>query len=186
MLSCCVRYEELTYPKYDTPLMEAFGGAYESVYVVLHPFVRVPDKLAWKATMQYPSDEQILSVGAKCGWAEVVNKTKLGTCARLDQALLTSIGSLDKDLRDYAASGALKSLLETESIWMPGEGRFEALLQMDLLDAFEAAGESELMFVPEFPETDPVQRIGCAGAEARAMRFFRRGERWRRWMHRFC
>ncbi len=127
MLSCCVQYERLTYPAYDAPLMEAYGGAYESVYVVLHPFVSVPDELAWKATKQYPSDEQILSAGAKCTWAEVAHKTGLGTCARVNQALLTSIGSIDEDLRDYAASGALKSFLETESVWMPGEGRFEPL-----------------------------------------------------------
>ena len=50
--------------------MEAYGGVYESVYVVLHPFVSVPDELAWKATKQYPSDEQILSAGAKYTWAE--------------------------------------------------------------------------------------------------------------------
>ena len=98
LLSCCVQYEQFIYPAYDAPLMEAYGGAFESVYVILHPFVSVPDELAWKATKQYPSDEQILSAGAKYTWAEVVSKTRLGTCARLNQALLTSIGSINEDL----------------------------------------------------------------------------------------
>ena len=79
-------------------------------------------------------------------WAEVAHATGLGTCAKVNQALLTSIGSIDEDLRDYAASGALKSFLESESVWMPGEGRFEPLLQMDFLDAFEAAGTGRADF----------------------------------------
>jgi hypothetical protein len=155
--------------------MEAYGGAFQSVYVILHPFVCVPDDLAWTATKQYPSDEQILSVGAKYTWAEVVNKARLGTCARLNQALLTSIGSIDKDLCDYTAGGTLKSLLESEPIWMPGEGRFEPLLQMDLMDAFEAAGRGELVFVPEFPGVDPVQKLNVQGLRRREHSFPSRG-----------
>ena len=155
--------------------MEAYGGAFESVYVILHPFVSVPDDLAWTATKQYPSDEQILSVGAKYTWAEVVSKARLGTCARLNQALLTSIGSIDRDLCDYAASDALKSFLESEPIWMPGEGRFEPLLQMDFLDAFEAAGRGELVFVPEFPGVDPVQNLNVQELRRREEIFPSRG-----------
>ena len=170
-----MQYERLTYPAYDAPLMEAYGGVYESVYVILHPFVSVPDELAWKATKQYPSDEQILSVGAKYTWADVAGKTGLGTCARVNQALLTSIGSIDEDLRDYAASGALKSFLESEPVWMPGEGRFEPLLQMDFLNAFEAAGRGELIFVPEFPGGDPVQRLAVRRLREREETFPSRG-----------
>jgi hypothetical protein len=84
LVFCGVQYEELTYPKYDAPLMEAYGGAYESVYVVLHPFVRMPEEFAWLSTKQYPSDEQILSAGTKYSWADVVNRANLGTCARLN------------------------------------------------------------------------------------------------------
>jgi hypothetical protein len=86
-----VQYERLTYPAYDAPLMEAYGGAYQSAYVILHPFVGVPDELAWKAAKLYPNDEQILSVGAKYTWAHVADKTGLGIVAKLNQALLTSI-----------------------------------------------------------------------------------------------
>jgi hypothetical protein len=170
-----VQYERLTYPQYDAPLVEAYGGVFESVYVVLHPFVSVPSELAWKTTKQYPSDEQILSSGAKYTWADVAYKARLANCARLNQALLTSIGSIDKDLCDYAACGALKNFLESESIWMPSEGRFEPLLQMDFLDAFEAAGLGELVFVPEFPGTDPVRRLNVKGLRRREEAFPSRG-----------
>src|SRR5208337_3346651 len=128
--------------------MDAYGGRFESLYVVLHPFVRVPDQLAWKRTKQYPSDAQIARLGTKCAWAEVAGQTGLHTCAKLNQALLTSIGSLDAEFGDVPASEALRSFLESESIWMPEEGRFEPLPQMDFLDAFEAAGQEEPIFVP--------------------------------------
>jgi hypothetical protein len=175
LLSCCVHYERLTYPPYDAPLIEAYGGTFESAYVILHPFISVPDELAWKTTRQYPSDEQILNAGAKCPWAHIADMAKLGTCARVNQALLTSVGSINEDLRDYTASAALKSLLESESIWMPTEGRFEPLLQMAILDAFEAAGRGELMFVPEFPGADPVQRLGVQKLRKREEAFPSRG-----------
>jgi hypothetical protein len=170
-----VQYDRLTYPAYDAPLIEAYGGTFEAVYVILHPFVSMPDDLAWKATKQYPGDEQILDAGAKCTWAEAAGKTGLGTCAKMNQALLTSIGSINEDLRDYAASGTLKRFLESESIWMPGEGRFEPLLQMDFLDAFEAAGRGELIFVPEFPGVDPAQRLNVQSLMNREEPFPSRG-----------
>jgi hypothetical protein len=154
-----VRYERFIYPPYDAPLMGAYGGLFESLYIVLHPFVRVPDPLAWKATKHYPGDEQIMRLGAKCPWAYVAAHTELHACAKLNQALLTSIRSIKDEFCDYRACDALESFVQSESIWMPAEGRFEPLLQLDFLDAFEAGGQEELIFVPEFPSIDPVQRL---------------------------
>jgi hypothetical protein len=70
-----VEYERYTYPPYDAPLAEAYGNLFESVFVILHPFVSVPDPLAWKTTKQYPGDDQILSLGVKCTWAHVASQT---------------------------------------------------------------------------------------------------------------
>lgn len=154
-----VSYEQYTYPAYGAPLMEAYGGAFEAVYVILHPFVRVPVDLAWKITRTYPSDEQVLGLGKKCTWARVAAETGLRTCAKVNQALLTSIRAIGEELCDYRASEALQRFLESESVWMPGEGRFEPLLQMDFLDVFEENGHRELIFVPEFPIADPIQRL---------------------------
>ena len=146
--------EDFTYPPYTAPLVEAYGGLFESVFIVLHPFVRIPQPLAWSATGQYPGDPQILASGAKCTWSEVAELTGLGSCARVNQALLTSIGSLADHLADPSACDALKNLLQSQPIWMPVEGRFEPLLQADILQVFSAAGAGELLFVPEFPSTD--------------------------------
>lgn len=155
--------------------MEAYDGKFEAVYVILHPFISVPDRLSWKATHQYPSDEQILSQGSKCSWASVAAQTGIQTCSKLSQALLTSIGSLGEELRDYPAAAALRTFLESGSVWIPEEGRFEPLLQRDFLDVFETAGHEELIFVPEFPHVDPVQRLKITSLRNRESSFPARG-----------
>ena len=58
---------------------------------------------------------------------------------------------------------------------MPGEGRFEPLLQVDFLDAFEAAGLGDLIFVPEFPGVDPVQQLNVQRLRGREQTFPSRG-----------
>lgn len=170
-----VEYDRFIYPPYDAPLADAYGGRFESVFILLHPFISVPDHLAWKATKQYPSDEQITSLGAKSPWARVAAQTELSTCAKVNQALLTSKRAIAPELCDYAAGNALERFLQSESIWMPVEGRFEPLLQMDFLDVFQAAGQEELIFVPEFPNVDPVQRLEVSRLRNRKDAFPSRG-----------
>jgi hypothetical protein len=145
------------------------------VFVVLHPFVQVRDELAWKATRQYPSDEQILAAGSKCTWADVALETGLRACAQVGQALLTSIGSIADEVSDFEARDRMQRYLELNPVWMPTEGRFEPLLQMDILAAFEAAGKEKLVFVPEFPDVDGVRRFDVAWLKNGAERFPSRG-----------
>jgi len=154
-----VQPEQFTYPSYTELLAEAFGGRFECVFIVLHPFVRVPQEFAWSAAQRYPSDAVILAKGAKYPWAEVAAQTGLQSCARVNQALLTSIGSLADHLADPAGRDTLRQFLESQPVWMPVEGRFEPLLQADFLKAFAAASARELIFVPEFPQSDPVVRL---------------------------
>jgi hypothetical protein len=170
-----VEYESLVYPPYDAPLLDAYGHRFESVYVILHPFVSVPEELAWKATKQYPSDEQILSAGAKCSWASVAAQTGIRTCDKMNQALLTSIRSVKDEFCDFPASNLLQGFLESSSVWMPCEGVFETLLQTAFLDAFEAVGQEELVFVPEFPQGDPIQRLSVLKLRNREHAFPSRG-----------
>jgi hypothetical protein len=157
------------------PLVEAYGGAFECVFVVLHPFVRVPAELAWSATRQYPCDAEIAARGEKVAWTEVAAHTSLKSCARINQSLLTSIGSLADHVADPAGRDELQRFLASQPIWMPVEGRFEPLLQPDLLHIFAEAGADKLTFVPEFPNSDPVVRLPLAGLRQGAIPFPARG-----------
>ena len=175
LLSCRVRYEQFTYPAYDVPLFEAFGCRFESTFVILHPFVRVPQSLAWKTVQSYPDDRQILAEGRKCTWTDVYRQTGLNSCAKLNQALLASIGSISEDLADNEGRKLLRQYLESEPVWMPSEGRFEPLLQMDLLAAFETAGCGKLIFIPEFGDIDAVKELGVQQLKNRTEPFPARG-----------
>jgi hypothetical protein len=152
-------FSRLTYPPYGTPLVEAWERRFEAAFVLFHPFIRVPEALSWKATKQYPTDQQIATNGERYSWTEVVAATGLRSCAHLNTALLTSTGALPDYLSDLPSRDALQSFLQLNPVWMPTEGRFEPLLQHAILDAFQAAGFNKLVFIPEMPNTDPLQRI---------------------------
>ena len=156
-------FENYIYPEYGTRLVEAYAGRFEAVFILLHPFVRVPEELSWKTTREYPADRPIVAAGTKCRWAEIATATGLASCARMNQALLTSIGSLTGDLADPSGPDTLANFLESQPIWMPVEGRFEPLLQSDFLRIFAESGAEELLFVPEFPNSDPVVRLAVDG-----------------------
>jgi hypothetical protein len=166
-----MRFEDYVYPSCETPLIEAYERRFESVYVILHPFIRMPAEFSWRATQHYPGDADILAYGVKYPWSQVAAQTGIGACARLNQALLTSTGAVAGHLADFHARDKLQSFLQSSRVWMPVEGRFEPLLQSDLLHAFRAAGQDELIYVPEFPQRDPVQPLSIAELEARALPF---------------
>lgn len=164
-------FDHYVYPPYDAPLLEAYSSRFESAYVVLHPFICMPEEFSWQATRHYPDDAQILAHGSQCPWSEVAAQTGIGACAPLNQALLTSIGSIADHLCDYAARDKLQQFLQSSSVWMPAEGRFEPLLYDDLLHTFDEAGQSELIYVPEFPQRDPIQSLPVAGLRERTIPF---------------
>jgi hypothetical protein len=171
LLSCRVQIENFIYPPYDIPLVEAYGGRFESAFVVLHPFVRMPQSLAWSATRRYPDDALITTNGTKCTWTEVIAQTGLANCARLNQALLTAIGSLDQHLADPHSRDALQSFLEAQPVWMPVEGSFPPLLRHDFLRAFTTAGATELIHVPEFPQSDPPMNLSLESLRSGGLPF---------------
>ena len=170
-----VNFESYVYPALNAPLLEAYEMAFESVYVVLHPFIRVPEELSWKSRRTYPSGAEILAHGTKCKWAEAARGAGIANCARMSQALLTSIHSIEDFLCDYAASEALVRYLQASPVWMPTEGYFEELLEADFLAAFEGAGCKELVYVPEFPTVDPIARFSIDSLKRREEKFPARG-----------
>lgn len=168
-------FERYVYPPTRDPLLEAYEKNFESAFVVLHPFLRVPEELSWRLRRQYPSDGEILAQASKCRWSEVAQLAGIRNCATMSQALLTSIGSIEDYLADYPSRDALKKTLETEAIWMPTEGRFEPLLQADLLTAFAMAGCKELVYVPEFPQIEPIEVLSVTALKEQEKTFPERG-----------
>ena len=159
------------YPPYGTPLVEAYNRRFEAAFIILHPFIRVPEQLAWRVTRKYPSDAEIVARGANCTWMDVGRQTGLNSCARLNQALLTATGSLTGDFADREGKGAIQAFLQSHPVWMPAQGRFEPLLYSCLLRVFSASRCDSLIHVPEFPSLKPVMRLRAADLEARTTPF---------------
>ena len=147
-------FDHFVYPSYDQPLLTAYSGQFECAFVILHPFVRLSGEVALPVE-RYPEEEQILVYGEKCSWAFVIEQTGLQTFAKLNQALLTSIGALRKEFQDQEGMERLQAFLKDQRIWMPGEGDFEPLVRQDFISLFAQAGFEELVFVPEFAESQP-------------------------------
>jgi hypothetical protein len=166
-----VTFADFVYPSYEAPLLDAYNRRFESAYILLHPFVRVPQAMSWKATREYPTDDQILREGVKCSWSHVAARIGVSSCAKMNQALLTATGSVVDYLRDYPTRDLLQRFLEAEPVWMPGQGAFEPLLQADLLAAFDMIGCNELIFVPEFRNTDPVETLQISELRGRTRTF---------------
>jgi hypothetical protein len=160
-----VQFEDFVYPPYGTPLVDAYNGRFEAAFVVLHPFIGVPESLSWRSIGKYPDDAEILACGTRHRWTAVASETGLGFCARVNQALLTSIGSLKGDLADRSGRDALRSFLVSRPIWMPTEGRFEPILQPSFLQVFTAAGFQELIYVPELANFHPAVRLPLEGLQ---------------------
>lgn len=140
-------------------MIEAYDRRFEAVFILLHPFIKVPERLAWSVTRTYPSDLEILSEGSACTWEDVGRQTGLHSCARLNQALLTAGGSLTGELADREGGEALGACLQSQPIWMPAQGRIEPLLQQDLLQVFLSSKYEHLIHVPEFPNFNPAARF---------------------------
>ena len=123
-----MQYERFVYPNYDEPLANHYDAAFEAVYILLHPFVGIPDELA-PLIERYPDDEQIVTVGSKCSWAVIGERLGFSSYPKLNQALLTSNRAIVEELCDFEASASLTSFLEANPIWMPANGCFDPLLR---------------------------------------------------------
>jgi len=111
-------------------------------------------------------------VGSKYTWAYVARQNGIGHLREVEPGA-ADIDWIDR--RGFArprVKWRVEELsLELESVWMPGEGRFEPLLQMDFLSAFEAAGPGELIHVPEFRVSILCNGLVCRGLRKREEAF---------------
>jgi len=141
--------------------MDAYGRAFECVFVVLHPFMRVPAELAWSTTHRYPGDAEIAARGEKVPWTEVAARTSLKSCARINQALLTSIGSLDDHVADPAGAASCSVSSNPSPSGCPpkaASSRFSSPIFFTFCGGW--SGRAPLR--PRISNTDPVARLPLA------------------------
>jgi hypothetical protein len=157
-----MRPERFTYPSYEAPLLSAYDCRFECAYAVLHPFLQIPESVA-EFVVHYPTNEQIVTGGQKYRWSRVANQANLKSYSEVNHGLLSAILALKPEFQNAVALEALKKFLDrTRNVSIPSEGGFPILLRQDIVFAFQAANAEELIFVPEFPDMDPIQHLRVA------------------------
>lgn len=132
-------------------ILEFYNGQFESVYVLLHPFIRavsIDKDLFYPDT--YPSKVEILEHCAPVMWSEIVSITGLLDVNALDIGLRTGILGLNPEYSNLEYSESINKLEETTNIIRPTEGEIPELLQNRLLTAIQAIGHDWLWVGDEF------------------------------------
>lgn len=131
-----------TYP-YNGRILEYYAGVFESVYVMLHPFVR-PTSLSREQLFQ-PYSLSWAETIAGCEpvrWEEARVAAGLPSIAAVGVALLTGIRALSEPHRNDTYEAQLDAAMAREGWIEPGEGNHADLLIRPMLDVFDELGHS--------------------------------------------
>ena len=98
-------------------ILKFYSGQFESVYVLLHPFIRATsmDKARF-CPETYPSKTEILSTCVPVSWHEVVEMTNLSNINEVDIGLRTGIGGLKAEFSNKGFADAIADLEEKTNI----------------------------------------------------------------------
>lgn len=132
-------------------ILEFYKGQFESVYVLLHPFVKavsIDRDLFYPDT--YPSKAEILAHCSPVTWSEIVSLTGLPDINAVDIGLRTGILGLNPEYSSREYSESINELEEDTNLVRPNEGDIPELLQNRLLTAVQAVGQDWLWVGDEF------------------------------------
>ena len=95
-------FNNIRSPDDETPILDFYKGYYDSIYIILHPFIRIthPDKIdferIWPSKQSWPTKAEILKFTEKISWAEILKQSDIKDINQLDIALRSSILGLSK------------------------------------------------------------------------------------------
>jgi len=101
----------------DMPILDFYSGYFESVYIILHPFVSF--------------DEQ--RTGKQVTWKEFIELAGFNDINQLDIALRNFIRGLKTKWENEADVNTLKRVCEAHKLRIPFEGKFQDILENDML-----------------------------------------------------
>ncbi len=134
------------------PVLSFYQGVFESVYVLLHPFIRP----IVKSAKDFRNDANPLDRAALCAscepvaWAEVQRLTEFSSPAEINVALRTQIGGLRKEFASQSLATRLRTSVEKSGIVEPSEGTFSDLSHDKILTFLQEQGYEWLWVGDEF------------------------------------
>ncbi len=136
---------------YDGNILEFYSGQFESVYILLHPFIHatsIEPKRFYSET--YPSKTEILESCVAVEWREIVNLTELSNINQIDIGLRTGIHGLKTEFENEEYANAITRLEESSNIIRPCEGDIPELLQNQLFEVLQQIRQEWLWIGDEF------------------------------------
>ena len=135
----------------DGKILEYYAGAFESVYVLLHPFIKaVTIGTEQFRPTTYPDRSLIVKNCAPVSWGEVALQTGLPSISAIDIGLRTVILGLRAELSNTEFADGIESLIDSHQILQPPEGRFSDLLHDSVLRAIQDLGYAWVWIGDEF------------------------------------
>lgn len=136
---------------YDGKIMEFYSGCYESVYVVLHPFIKTnhlnPESFS---PGSYPSKKEIVQDCQPLQWRNILELSNLSNIKEIDIGLKTMIGILRSHLLRKDFANEIELLYEKHPIVIPLYGEIGALLESKLFTILSDLGIHSLDVISEF------------------------------------
>jgi hypothetical protein len=129
----------------DGKVLDYYRDTFESVFVLLHPFLRpVSVSKDIFSSGMYPDRTVIASNCEAVRWKSVMAIAGLPSLAAVDIGLRTQIGGLNEEVsnKDYAAR--IAKLFDSHGIVRPDEGHFSDLNHDDVLDFVRGLGQKWL------------------------------------------
>jgi Protein of unknown function (DUF2711) len=135
----------------DGLVLDYYTGVFESVYVLLHPFIRpvsLNPELFEPST--YPDRSTIAENCEPVRWSDVLALSDFTSIREIDVGLRTQIGALRAEVSSPEFAGRLAALFESHQIVPPDEGHFSDLLHDRVLGFLQQLGHSWVWVGDEF------------------------------------
>jgi len=135
----------------DGNVLAYYAGMFDSVYVLLSPFIKpitIPKDRFCPAT--YPDRQEICAGCEPVSWEVVRESSGLPSIAAVDVALRTRIRGLRAEFANHEFLDRLELALQKMRVIAPNEGEHSDLLHDKVLELFQSVGNSWVWVGDEF------------------------------------
>lgn len=151
--------DRLRPPGQNAGVLDWFGRFYESVYCILHPFLRFDLSVVEKLRDQDELSKSDIETWVRpVTWSRVLELTGFPGLSSLNQILLSSIGAVRERRREEVRR--LHDILRPQGIHDPDEGDFSPLQLDDFLRSLRDLGHLDVYVGDEFAHRWALYEIG--------------------------
>jgi len=156
-MSIPIDYSQCSYPGYETPLLQAYGGRFEAAFIALHPFFRMPTDIAWEpidSSTNYPDNPYVRHYGQPVYWQTIMQGIGCDDLRRFYTGMRTLIGALSQAYEDREIAKLIETYTKQTDIYHPGEGYIEPLL-LEPISRYISHNQTDNLFYLEEHKEEP-------------------------------